>query len=79
MDHYLIVVGSPAKRSHYEEPLFRRSAPAPARGELLVEPVQRVRMDRDGAVGQHFTPLRGDGDGLGVDIQADLFDTLGCE
>ena len=44
-----------------------------------MEPVQRVRMLRDGAVGQHLTPLRceGDGDGLGVDIQADLFDTRG--
>ena len=52
----------------------------PARGELLVETVHRVRMGRDGAVGQHVTPLRGegDGDGLGVDIQADIFDTLSC-
>ena len=52
----------------------------PAFGELLVETIHGVRMGRDGAVGQHVATLAGHGHGhrFGVDIQADLFDTLWC-
>ena len=46
-------------------------------GEFFVEPLDAVRMRRDRAVGQHVATLLGEGDGLGVDIQADVFDD-GC-
>ena len=50
------------------------------RRELLVEPIDAVRMRRDRAVGHHVAARVGEGhgDGLGVDIQADVFAGLGC-
>ena len=49
------------------------------RRELFVETIDAVRMRRDRAVGHHVAARvgEGDGDGLGVDIQADVFDD-GC-
>ena len=49
-------------------------------GELFVEPIDAVRMRRDRAVGHHVAARvgEGDGEGLGVDIQADVFDDVRC-
>ena len=51
-----------------------------AGGELFVETINAVRMRRDRAVGHNVAARvgEGDGDGLGVDIQADIFDDVRC-
>ena len=48
-------------------------------GRLDDGPAARI-VARLGDATLGFTPLQsdGDGDGLGVDIQADIFDDLGC-